>query len=129
VFEAMDAFALSSLREGLPNVVLEALAMETPVVATSIAGVPRLIVDGETGLLVQPGSVDALAGALERMAHDSELRTVTCAGRRLIETSYSFAVRINKIRAIYDRLLRRTVTTDNTDLLSAVRVSPSVLSV
>jgi len=121
VFEAMDVFALSSLREGLPNVVLEALAMETPVAATRIAGVPRLIVDGETGLLVEPGAVDELAAALERMARDQSLRkTTTGAGRRRIETSYSFAARIDKIRTIYDRLLRRgmtarILTTDHTD--------------
>jgi glycosyltransferase involved in cell wall biosynthesis len=133
IFEAMDAFALSSLREGLPNVVLEALAMETPVVATRIAGVPRLIVDGATGLLVQPGCTEELARAIERMACDVELRqTVAGAGRRLIETSYSFAVRIDKIRAIYDRLLRRTLATDHidsTDSVSSVGLFPSVLSV
>ena len=133
VFEAMDVFALSSLREGLPNVVLEALAMETPVVATRIAGVPRLIIDGQTGLLVEPGSVDTLAAAIARMAHDGRLRrTLTAAGRRLIETSYSFAVRIDTIRAIYDRLLRRLPTTDHTDITdstSSAIFSPSALSV
>jgi glycosyltransferase involved in cell wall biosynthesis len=133
VFEAMDVFALSSLREGLPNVVLEALAMETPVVATRIAGVPRLIVDGETGLLVEPGSAAQLAAAIERMARDSNLRQrLADAGRQRVETSYSFALRIAKIRAIYDRLLRRSLTTDhtdNTDLMFSVRLSPSVLSV
>ena len=56
LYEAMDVFALSSLREGLPNVLLEAMALEVPVVATRVAGVPRLIHDGENGLLVEPGS-------------------------------------------------------------------------
>ncbi len=67
-YEAMDVFALSSLREGLPNVLLEAMALETPVVATRIAGVPRLVRHEENGLLVEPGSVEALAGALGRTA-------------------------------------------------------------
>src|SRR5581483_11692001 len=52
-FEAMDVFALSSLREGLPNVLLEAMALEVPVVATRVAGVPRLVRDGRTGLLTE----------------------------------------------------------------------------
>src|SRR5947209_4680203 len=51
IYEAMDIFVLSSLREGLPNVVLEAMALEIPVLATRIAGVPRLIQDGSNGLL------------------------------------------------------------------------------
>src|SRR5262249_18451947 len=57
--EAMDVFVLSSLREGLPNVVLEAMALEVPVVATRIAGVPRVIRDQGDGVLVEPGSIDA----------------------------------------------------------------------
>ncbi len=105
-YQAMDAFALSSLREGLPNVVLEAMALETPVVATRIAGVPRVIDDGVNGLLVSPGSVEELAAALLRLIHDEELRRrLGLAGRQTIETRYSFARRMQKIAAIYDDLL------------------------
>jgi glycosyltransferase involved in cell wall biosynthesis len=107
-YEAMDVFALSSLREGLPNVVLEALAMEVPVVATRVAGVPRLIEDGVNGLLVEPGSADELARGLARLLGDSALRErFQCEGRRTVERRYSFAERINKIAAIYDRLLAK----------------------
>jgi glycosyltransferase involved in cell wall biosynthesis len=108
LYEAMDLFALSSLREGLPNVVLEALAVEVPVVATAIAGVPRLIRDGETGLLVEPGSVEQLTAALGRALRDCDLRQrLRRAGRRTIEEGYSFAARMGKIARLYDRLLRR----------------------
>ena len=48
-YEALDVFALSSLREGLPNVLLEAMALDVPVVATRISGVPRLVQDGRNG--------------------------------------------------------------------------------
>jgi glycosyltransferase involved in cell wall biosynthesis len=106
VFEAMDVFVLSSHREGLPNVVLEAMALETPVVATRIAGVPRLLGDGEAGLLVTPGSATELAAECARLARDERLQeTLRHTGRRRVETSYSFAGRIQKIRAIYDALL------------------------
>lgn len=109
VFEAMDAFALSSLREGLPNVVLEAMALGVPVVATRIAGVPRLIRDCDNGLLVDVGSVDDLAGALGRLLVEPGLGDrLRLAGRATIETGYSFAVRMGRLRDLYDDLLGQT---------------------
>jgi glycosyltransferase involved in cell wall biosynthesis len=108
LYEALDVFALSSLREGLPNVLLEALSMEVSAVATRIAGVPRLLRDGENGLLVEPGSVDGLAGALLRLLRDADLRArLAAAGRRTVENDYSFAARMEKIAGIYDSLLGR----------------------
>jgi glycosyltransferase involved in cell wall biosynthesis len=108
-YEALDAFALSSLREGLPNVVLEAMALSTPVVATRIAGLPRLIDDGQNGLLVPPGDVAALSAALLRLADDPALRArLASAGRAVVENRYSFAVRMGKIRQVYDELLGRS---------------------
>jgi glycosyltransferase involved in cell wall biosynthesis len=104
----MDLFVLSSLSEGLPNVVLEAMALEVPLVATRIAGIPRLIEDGRNGLLVEPGSVDALAVAIARTINDPALRLqLEREGRATIESKHSFAVRMDKFRAIYDELLER----------------------
>ncbi|HTU93910.1 MAG TPA: glycosyltransferase [Gemmataceae bacterium] len=108
LYQAMDVFALSSYREGLPNVLLEAMALEVPVVATRIAGIPRLIHDGGNGLLVEPGQIDSLACAINRLCDDAALRTrLSQAGRQTIETSYSFEIRMRKIRALYDDLLGR----------------------
>jgi glycosyltransferase involved in cell wall biosynthesis len=114
LYQAMDVFALSSLREGLPNVLLEAMALETPVVATRIAGVPRLVEHEGNGLLVDPQSIDQLAAAIGRFASDAGLRArLGRAGRATIERDYSFATRMAKIRTIYDDLLneptRRTL--------------------
>ena len=83
-YGAMDVFALSSLREGLPNVLLEAMAMEVPVVATRIAGVPRLIQSEQNGLLVQPGSIQELTEGLVRLLDDAHLRVrlARLAGRQ-----------------------------------------------
>jgi glycosyltransferase involved in cell wall biosynthesis len=108
LYEALDLFVLSSLREGLPNVVLEAMAMEVPVLATRVAGVPRLIRDGANGALVEPGSVEGLAGGMARLLADVEARArLASAGRRTVVEHYSFSARMQKVRAVYDRLLAR----------------------
>ena len=112
-FESLDVFALSSLREGLPNVLLEALALEAPVVATRIAGIPSLIQHGENGLLVEPEDEDALAAALGRLLRCTEARRAyAAAGRRTIEDAFSFEHRMRRIAGIYDALLARDHATD-----------------
>ncbi|MCC7087169.1 MAG: glycosyltransferase family 4 protein [Pirellulales bacterium] len=108
VYRMMDAFALSSLREGLPNVVLEALATGVPVVASRIAGVPRLIQDGCTGLLIDPGNTEQLTTALRQMILDPGLcDRLAVAGRKVVEARFSFEFRMEKIRNIYEQLIRR----------------------
>lgn len=107
--EAMDLFVLSSVREGLPNVLLEAMAMEVPCVATRIAGIPKLIRDGQNGILIPPDDRDALSRAIVTLARDADLRDrFRKAGRRTVETRYSFPVRMRKLAGIYDDLLGRT---------------------
>jgi glycosyltransferase involved in cell wall biosynthesis len=106
LYQALDVFALSSYREGLPNVLLEAMAIRVPVVATSIAGIPRLIHDGENGLLVEPGNLKGLTEALSRLLQDSDLRRrLAQAGRKTVEVRYSFGARMDKVRAVYAELL------------------------
>jgi glycosyltransferase involved in cell wall biosynthesis len=105
-FEAMDVFALSSHREGLPNVLLEAMALEVPVVATRINGVPRLVQDGRNGFLVEAGDREGLTLALMGLLKNEALREVfRLSGRRTVETRYSFAVRMQRLKRIYDELL------------------------
>ena len=105
-FEAMDAFALSSHREGLPNVLLEAMALEVPVVATRVNGVPRLVQDGRNGFLVEPGNVEALTTALLGLVRNEGLQELfRAAGRKTVEGRYSFPARIQKLKQIYDELL------------------------
>lgn len=106
LFEALDIFALSSLREGLPNVVLEAMAMEVPVLATRCGGMEAFARDGQDALLVAPGSVEGLADGLERLAREAELRArLALAARAKIEREHGFAQRMLRVRAVYDRLL------------------------
>jgi colanic acid/amylovoran biosynthesis glycosyltransferase len=80
-------FVLPSLAEGLPVAVQEAMASELPVVASAVGGVPELVVDGETGRLVPPNDVEALADALEWLIERSDAwqRMGRCARRRVAE--------------------------------------------
>jgi glycosyltransferase involved in cell wall biosynthesis len=81
LFRAADASLLSSSWENFPHTVVEALAVGTPVVATSVGGVPEVVRDGENGLLVAPGDPTALATAIETFFSDDALR------RRLAEAA------------------------------------------
>ncbi|HEY7730484.1 MAG TPA: glycosyltransferase family 4 protein [Gaiellaceae bacterium] len=77
-----DAALLSSDWENLPHAVVEALAVGTPVVATAVGGVPEVVQDGVNGLLVSPGSPDALAAAVARVLGDEALRSRLAAATR-----------------------------------------------
>jgi len=106
LYQAMDLFVLSSLREGLPNVVLEAMAMGVAVVSTRVAGIPSLIEDGKNGILCPPDDVNELAAAMQRPLADEILRSqLATAGRRTIESQYGFARRMSKVRGVYDWVL------------------------
>lgn len=74
-YHLMDVLCLPTMREGFPNVVLEAAASGIPTVTTTATGAIDSVVDGETGLIVQSGDSSALAGALRRILSDDELRT------------------------------------------------------
>jgi len=73
LFRAGDAALLSSSWENFPHTVVEALAVGTPVIATATGGVAEVVRDGENGLVVPPGDVDALTAAIERFFADGEL--------------------------------------------------------
>lgn len=106
LYEAMDVFVLSSLREGLPNVVLEAMAMEVPVITTRVAGIHQLVQHEENGYVIPPGSVPAISDALLVMLADASLRgRLARGGRATVEQRHSFEARMQRIRDIYDGLL------------------------
>ena len=76
-------------RDGLPNVIQEALALGTPVVTTDVTGIPEVVRHGETGLLVPQHDPPALADAVERLLADPDLRVrLAAGGRRLIEAEF-----------------------------------------
>lgn len=83
IIGALDLMILPSLTEGIPNVVLEAFAYKTPVVATAVGGVPELVKDGETGWLVPPRNPHALAQAIREALSNPE------EARRRAENAYT----------------------------------------
>lgn len=105
-YEAMDLFVLSSLREGLPNVVLEAMAMEVPVLSTSVAGIPRLIQHDVNGYLINSGSMEELTIGLATLLGNTSLRTrYRQTARQTVESKFSFAVRMEKLSRLYDEMM------------------------
>lgn len=105
---ALDLFVQSSDYEGTPNAVLEAMALETPVVATDVGGTAELARDGLEALIVPPRDETALAQAMRRALHDPCAAAERArAARRRIETDLSFQTRMGKVEAIYAELLAR----------------------
>jgi colanic acid/amylovoran biosynthesis glycosyltransferase len=89
LMETHDVFCLPSFAEGVPVVLMEAMAVGLPVVSTTIAGVPELVINEESGLLVPPGRADLLANALARLVGDGELRSrLSIGGRKVVETDF-----------------------------------------
>jgi glycosyltransferase involved in cell wall biosynthesis len=111
LLQGADVFALPSLTEGLPNAVLEAMAIGLPVVATSVGGVPELVLDGVTGLLVPASEPLALAEALTRMLgwSDADRRRMGAAGRERVERHFSFEGQARRLEALYADVVGRRV--------------------
>jgi glycosyltransferase involved in cell wall biosynthesis len=104
--EDVDLMALPSHTEGLPNVVLEALAMDVPVVATAVGGTPEIITDGETGRLVPPHAPEAMAEALLAFQQDPEpWRAMARRGHQVVKERFSFEQRTRTMEGIYAELL------------------------
>ncbi|MEQ1573342.1 MAG: glycosyltransferase [Vicinamibacterales bacterium] len=106
VLHALDLFVQSSDYEGTPNAVLEAMAVETPVVATMAGGTGQLIDDGIHGLLVPAGRPELLADAIEAAIADPVAAADRArAARTRIETDLSFETRMRRVEQICEELL------------------------
>jgi glycosyltransferase involved in cell wall biosynthesis len=108
--QAADIFVLASMTDAegasdvFPTVILEAMASARPVVSTRLAGIPELVVDGETGVLVSPGDTAALTRALEQLLRDPELRLrYGRAGRARIEQHFRIEDTVAPLLKLFER--------------------------
>lgn len=103
---ALDIFVMPSLWEGFGLVLLEAMAQATPIIASAVSAIPEIVVDGETGLLVPPRDVDALASAMSRLLGDAPLRQhMGLLGQDRLETHFSASRMVDETAALYGTLL------------------------
>jgi glycosyltransferase involved in cell wall biosynthesis len=108
----MDVFVLPSLNEGIPMALLEALAMERPVVATRVGGVPEVIEHGVNGLLVDPADTLSLVRAIRELIEDrSKAIRLGKAGRARIVQEFSANLMAARMLGMYRGLLKDVVTT------------------
>lgn len=126
-YAAADAFCLPSFAEGVPVVLMEAMAMGLPVVATRIAGIPELVEDGRSGLLVTPGRVDELARALEWLAADPQPRfELGQAGREAVVRHYDLERNARELLAAFEgRSARSGSATGGTPAMAASATASS----
>jgi glycosyltransferase involved in cell wall biosynthesis len=102
-----DVAILPSLFEGMGRSILEAMSLAKPVVATRVGGIPDLVDDGVTGILIEPADSEALAGALIALLKDDALRlAMGKAAKNKIDAKFSAAVMVNAIQDVYEGLIK-----------------------
>jgi glycosyltransferase involved in cell wall biosynthesis len=108
-YEAADIVAIPSLSEGSPNVLLEAMAFGVPVVATKVGGIPEIVTDEQTALLVPARDPGAMAAAIARLLSDSgTASTLARQARQKVETEYSPETRAKALINIYEDVYRQS---------------------
>jgi len=106
VYRSMDIFVLTSRWEGIPNVILEAMAIGVPVISTNVGGVSEIITHNLDGLLIEPGDVNALCYSIKKLLVENELK------KKIVENAYkkvknyfSFSSRIKRIEELYEEVV------------------------
>jgi glycosyltransferase involved in cell wall biosynthesis len=90
-------------RDGLPTVLTEAMALKVPVVATPVTGIPELVEDGRTGLLVSERDARALADAIGRLLHEPDTAArLAAAARERVERDFDLRENVRQLRALFE---------------------------
>jgi glycosyltransferase involved in cell wall biosynthesis len=98
----------SYAHEGIPQIILQAQAIARAIVATRIGGIPEVVVDGVTGLLIEPRDPEALAGKISLLLEDAALRTrLGAAARTYAESQHGIDRMGERLLELYDRLAGR----------------------
>ena len=100
----LKLLVLPSYTEGLPNIVLEAMACGTPVLATPVGSIPDLITDGETGFILGDNSLEKIASDILRVLQHPKLNEIAANARFLVEQNYTFATAVEGYKNILDSL-------------------------
>lgn len=108
ILSSIDIFVLSSIKEGFPNSLLEAMAMGKPIVATAIGGIPEIIQHGANGLLVQSADIEGLAAAIKTIIDNPLMaQRIGRAARDFIEKNYSIDATVRKWETLYRQILEQ----------------------
>ena len=122
LFSGATVVCMTSNQEGSPNAILEAMACGRPVVATRVGGIPELVIDGVTGLLVEAGNAEEMATALGRVLDDDALADrLGAAGQLLVARQFDPLRTASRLAALYLDSLRRRGTSGRQGSVPAVR--------
>jgi glycosyltransferase involved in cell wall biosynthesis len=107
IYEQLDMTILPSLnKEGLPNVLLESMSMGVPVVSSNIGGIPEIVIDGETGFMVEPGNIPALADAIIKVwGNQANFQEMKVKARKLIVDQFDKHSQFNKFASHFQSLI------------------------
>jgi glycosyltransferase involved in cell wall biosynthesis len=105
IYNSLDLVVQSSYTEGMPNVILEALAMEVPVIATDVGGTSEAIRNNLTGVLVQPAKPEEITKKILAFIQNQDaFKEMAKKGRKHVETNFNFDERTQKLSRIYDQI-------------------------
>jgi glycosyltransferase involved in cell wall biosynthesis len=117
VHKAFDIFVMSSITEGLGTSLLDAMASARPIVATSTGGIPEVVDDGVTGILVPPRDDRAMADAIVRLLKDNDLRQrMGLAGLKRARERFSAERMLRETLRVYQRVAMKPHVEDNFEL-------------
>lgn len=108
ILSSLDVFVLPSLQEGLGSIILDAMASRLPVVASNVGGIPEVVVNRETGILVPADDPDSLAEAVLRLYENRDMaRKFGARGREIVRQNYSVESMAERVIQLYDKLAEK----------------------